>query len=56
METETYFEIRTYTGVVIQQLMTVKLLEKWIARRKNFDYQPAYRVYKITKTVEPYDV
>ena len=53
---ETYYEVRTATGVVVQQFTNVPVMERWFQRRKNFDYLPSYQVFKITKREELYHV
>jgi len=53
---DTYYEIRTITGVAVQQFTNVSVMERWFQRRKNFDYLPSYQVFKITKREELYDV
>lgn len=49
---ETYYEVRTATGVVVQQFTDTPVMERWFQRRKNFDYLPSYHVFKITKSEE----
>ena len=49
---ETYYEVRTASGVVVQQFTTVAVMERWFQRRKNFDYLPSYQIFKITKQEE----
>ena len=47
-----YFEVRTGSGVPVQQFTSYKTMERWFQRRKNFDYLPSYQVFKITKQEE----
>lgn len=49
---ETYFEIRTATGVVVHQFTSVGVMERWIKRHKNLAYLPSYQIFKVTKQEE----
>lgn len=56
MKQDSYYEVRTGSGTVIQQFTTESLLKKWLSQRKNFDYLPSYGVFLVTKKEEKINV
>ena len=48
----TYYEVRTATGTVVQQFVDKPVMDRWFARMRKFKYTPEYHVFKITKREE----